>query len=209
MPYKFDQLKGLEKKKKRSILAHSPSPAIHTPRPDFWTRYGWASENPWDSVKFPLHNGGQDETMMYTGTHNALKFLLLMTDQQCEKFQKAREAQDARIAKITRGVSPEPISPPMGRVDLGQFMQQAGGSDGKHRLRWTPVLHKRFVEAVMRLGGLDLATPKGIMWLMGVDGMTTLHVKSHLQKYKLREEANSDGVGGRRRSHHRDLVSMI
>jgi hypothetical protein len=87
-------------------------------------------------VKFPLHNGGQDETMMYTGTHNALKFLLLMTDQQFEEFHKAREAQDARIAKITRGVSPEPISPPMGRLDLGHFMQQGGGgSDGKQRMR--------------------------------------------------------------------------
>jgi hypothetical protein len=29
--------------------------------------------------------------------------------------------------------------------------------DGKQRLRWTPELHKRFVEAVQRLGGLDLA----------------------------------------------------
>jgi len=57
----------------------------------------------------------------------------------------------------------------------------------KPRLRWTPELHDRFVLSVAKLGGLDVATPKAIVTLMGVTGMTIQHVKSHLQKFRLQE----------------------
>ncbi|KAK1386731.1 hypothetical protein POM88_014909 [Heracleum sosnowskyi] len=55
------------------------------------------------------------------------------------------------------------------------------GGNAKQRLRWTSDLHDRFVDAIAQLGGPDRATPKGVLRVMGVPGLTIYHVKSHLQ----------------------------
>ncbi|KAK7412456.1 hypothetical protein VNO78_03920 [Psophocarpus tetragonolobus] len=52
------------------------------------------------------------------------------------------------------------------------------------RLRWTPQLHHSFVHAVEGLGGQHRATPKLVLQLMNVRGLSIAHVKSHLQMYR-------------------------
>ncbi|PKA65599.1 Myb family transcription factor APL [Apostasia shenzhenica] len=69
-------------------------------------------------------------------------------------------------------------------------------TDAKPRLKWTPELHERFIDAVNQLGGAEKATPKTIMRVMGIPGLTLYHLKSHLQKYRLSRNLQAQANGG-------------
>ncbi|VAI59393.1 unnamed protein product [Triticum turgidum subsp. durum] len=67
------------------------------------------------------------------------------------------------------------------------------------RMRWTAELESSFMGAVERLGGRDSAkvTPKRILELMDVPGLTISHVKSQLQMYRCTPHGNGKkGDGG-------------
>ncbi|KZV39710.1 hypothetical protein F511_14177 [Dorcoceras hygrometricum] len=60
-----------------------------------------------------------------------------------------------------------------------------------------PHFEKLFKHIVAQLGIPDRATPKGALHIVGVQGLTIYHVKSHLQKYRLANylpDSSSDGT---------------
>ncbi|XP_068321883.1 myb-related protein 1-like [Pyrus communis] len=79
------------------------------------------------------------------------------------------------------------------------------------RLRWTPQLHLSFVHAVERLGGQDRATPKLILQLMNVRGLSISHVKSHLQMYRSKKlDGNGQVLSEKHESKRgRDNISCM
>ncbi|KAM0898564.1 hypothetical protein ACQ4PT_021838 [Festuca glaucescens] len=75
------------------------------------------------------------------------------------------------------------------------------------RMRWTEELHRQFIEAVDCLGGPDEATPKRILQLMGVKGVSISHIKSHLQMHRSsssNSSNNSDAPANAFVNRHQD-----
>jgi len=83
-----------------------------------------------------------------------------------------------------------PPTPPPLLEDDGGDDDACDGPEGEKKTRfvWTPELHRRFEDAVLRLG-VAQAKPQAIRQLMGCETEeeppTRQNIKSHLQKYRL------------------------
>ncbi|KAE9613713.1 putative sterol 14-alpha-demethylase transcription factor MYB-HB-like family [Lupinus albus] len=82
-----------------------------------------------------------------------------------------------------------------------QSLRLVLSTDAKPRLKWTPELHQRFIEAINQLGGAEKATPKSIMRVMGIPGLTLYHLKSHLQKYRLGKSPQIETCSDNKQDH--------
>ncbi|KAH7835123.1 hypothetical protein Vadar_023059 [Vaccinium darrowii] len=72
----------------------------------------------------------------------------------------------------------------------------------KTKVDWTSELHKKFVQAVEKLG-VDQAIPSRILDLMKVEGLTRHNIASHLQKYRMQRRHILPKEDGRRWPHPR------
>ncbi|XP_074586033.1 myb family transcription factor MPH1-like isoform X2 [Curcuma longa] len=70
------------------------------------------------------------------------------------------------------------------------------------RIRWTQELHSLFIEVVHSLGGLNKATPKKILQLMGVKELNISHVKSHLQMYRITNSQSTVDYNSQTKQKH-------
>ncbi|KAF7057110.1 hypothetical protein CFC21_064439 [Triticum aestivum] len=117
-------------------------------------------------------------------------------------FAKSSERPEAAAMAVPElSLSPPAIDAPCPAApsadssavtDAGAQREQQS-AQRKARRCWSPELHRRFVAALQRLGGPQVATPKQIREMMKVDGLTNDEVKSHLQKYRLHTRRASDG----------------
>ncbi|KAK7362334.1 hypothetical protein VNO77_04444 [Canavalia gladiata] len=88
-----------------------------------------------------------------------------------------------------------------------QNMRLVLSTDAKPRLKWTPELHQRFTEAINQLGGPEKATPKSLMRVMGIPGLTLYHLKSHLQKYRLGKSQQLETCSDNKQQGYREIHS--
>ncbi|XP_028762028.1 myb family transcription factor PHL8-like [Neltuma alba] len=82
-------------------------------------------------------------------------------------------------------------------------------TDAKPRLKWTPELHQRFLDAINHLGGANKATPKSLLRVMGIPGLTLYHLKSHLQKFRLGKNQQLDICSDNKHEDHREIQSSV
>eukprot|EP01023_Acetabularia_acetabulum_P045728 TRINITY_DN4647_c2_g1_i3.p2 TRINITY_DN4647_c2_g1~~TRINITY_DN4647_c2_g1_i3.p2 ORF type:complete len:145 (-),score=10.52 TRINITY_DN4647_c2_g1_i3:157-591(-) len=63
----------------------------------------------------------------------------------------------------------------------------------KERMVWSQELHEKFENVVAGLGGPQNATPTMILKQMNVERLTLGHIKSHLQKYRHKQQLVKSG----------------
>ncbi|CAN6932045.1 unnamed protein product [Brassica oleracea] len=155
-----------------------------------------------DTSFLSLHgDGGLQDLDKFSLSEEQMALQFLSDELQLAITDRAQTPRLDEIYQVT-GSSPGQKCIPSAMPVLSQ-QPSPGGTEAvnqKPRMRWSPELHDCFLEAVKKLDGPEKATPKAVMKMMSVEGLTIYQVKSHLQKYRIakhmperKEEKKSGG----------------
>ncbi|CAD7695663.1 unnamed protein product [Ostreobium quekettii] len=146
-----------------------------------------------------LAAGQEQQLQLQQQLHQQLQ----LQEQQQQQQRQLQQQQQQQQLQLQQQQQQQQL-----RLQQQQQQQQLWGVDEKPQRRtrvfWTTDLKKRFENAVKELG-LDHATPKQILKLMLVEGLTRENVASHLQKFRVkhkkpegqsRHKKSSSGLAG-------------